>query len=111
MQLLILNFLSIQYLQELNQQWKKSFRKNYMGVKKAARRTFRKIFGSQRKNSNRKYENSAKFINDKMLNETSSSEASDSDHSKQEAQTGYFTFNAEGKTKGAGDESHYRKLL
>lgn len=52
-------------------------RKNYVGVKKAARITFRKLFGKKRKQNQRKYENSAKFITDKMLSETSDSEASD----------------------------------
>ena len=56
---------------------RKPLRKNIYGLKRACRRTFRKLFGEKTK-KDRKTNNSAKFITD-MMSESSESEGAGSD--------------------------------
>jgi hypothetical protein len=96
-----------------NREWRKSVSKNVRGVKRAARQTFRKVFGTKKqRKAHNKYEESAKYITDKMLSDSSET---DSDHDQLPKTESFFSFsvdstNASTTSTYQGPSDDYRRL-
>ena len=109
---MILHTFYAQYLIEFyKDHMRKPIRKNWRGIKRNTKKTFKKLFGTSKSSGCRKKkgdsELSAKFITDKILSDSmSGSENSDSDGAANSTQ--YYSFSV--STDEVSSESVYRKL-
>ena len=95
----------------------KSMKKTLRGVKRSLRHTFRKIFGEKKRvrstSTRNRYENSTKFITDKMLSDSSdsmsNSSSSDTESTRESTNSkrDFFSFSVENTCTDEGD---YQKL-
>ena len=115
-QLYLWSALTFANSQVLRETWyatsKKSWKRTVRGMRRAARRTFRKLFGEKSscaKKSRRNDFESTKYITDKMLSSSEQSSSSDTEGGASHKQ--YFKFNVERGASSQGGRQQPASIL